>query len=256
METIDFVVSFAPFERQLLADVAASESLELLADSSQEVDDIISMLFDRWGPNRWVLSALAEMEDDLESLNGSPSQEDIRRLYQYFLNHLRSSIVRDCNHRADIAKSDNPHFLEQLLQAHDIPGLLARVDTTINRERDLRSWRILAAMWVTSPPEMSCWTYRISAPLYEPHFDVWRVVRIFRNNRYRPERTSMLLAFCRQHQDRHFEGLIVGRYNAKCRKMVEEHSDKIVKLIVGSVEKVAETHKGADQRVSTVVAGV
>jgi hypothetical protein len=229
MESFNFIISLAPYEKELLNQISLQERLSPLPPSDEEINIIIDQLFVQWNPHHAYRFSINELRNDILTLHPS-SSDGLKRAYQHFLNRLKSPFYRDATYRADMAKRDNPDFVNRLCQATDIEQFLSCISATINRAEDLGSWRTLAAMLQMLPDEMSCWTYTWDD---STGFDIWKVVRMFQNCLHRPNSASMLLDYCRKYPDSDFGKYSLTLYHEEREKMIhswEKAREKPVNL--------------------------
>jgi hypothetical protein len=116
------------------------------------------------------------------------------------------------------------NFFTELQKADDIEQFLDQVQFIVNKIDDFPSWKTILAMLYTLPMEMSAWTYSKKSPGYNNSFEVWKVVRMFRNRIHRPNGPSTLLAFCKRYPERSFEKHLLELYEKNREELVKEHT--------------------------------
>ena len=227
-----YIVSFAPFERNLLMDTYSAcglQSASQLASDDDEVTGIIQVLFDHWLPRIMVEMSFEFMMEDLElPIMQRPSAEDCVKLYRVFLTRLAwpTSGSSANKYRSEIAESVNPIFLYQLQRSPTLQ-FLENIDIEMNLVDDLSSWKILVAMFKTLEAEMICWTSYMKESGLDESFEVWKVVRMFRNRVNRPDGISALVTFSKNHEDGDFQKTLLERYQLERTRAVANFSDMI-----------------------------
>lgn len=238
-----FIVALAPFEKKLLADTASDYNLpplEDLVEDKDEIVEIVKTLFDRWEPVIRVITSLGFLEEDV-ALPVFDRDTSIAwaNVHQVFLNRLRTPYDRNL-FRSEMAELENPGFLNMIQSAPDSEEFLDQLDVKW-KDEDLHNWKIIGSMLKTLSQEMLCWTFFLSEESLENNFEIWTLVRMFRNRCQRPAGISRLLEFCRAHPDDRF----VKAYSSTFEERIKLIESKIEK-IQSRIQEIEETRQDTE----------
>jgi hypothetical protein len=222
-----FVVSLMPFERQLLAEVACADHLIRAIVEHKIMDDLrltsFQTVFDQWGPVIATKEAIRILKNELwravrptanirESLLPvvDPDEPDVfsqelrKDAFRAFFASLETP--RETNSpRAQSSKHNNPWFQVGLLSTENVLKFLESITVGVN-EDDWFHWKILMAMFLRCPDQMTRWLFDVPGVLQvftyrNVGFEIVNVLRMYFIHLRRPQTEATILQLCESNGD-------------------------------------------------------
>ena len=249
------IVSFLPFEKTLLKNIATSdESINVFLDSLENVSRI-PKLFDRWATAHRVRQKLEELAEDildadkalsLAQTSPTSSLQLRERCFQAFLTNIGTPYELNKPYADDFERK-NGEFKNTFMHTSNLSQFLqmAPMHVTMDNE-DAQYWKVIAAMMLRFPEEMERWVSGMRLPfdLFSPGpYEIWKITRLYLNHLTGPNTAKLLPQLCMMEP---YRSLATRLWQEK-RESYKASLDRLLKLLNRpQVDGVEDSERDSD----------